>query len=304
MGWTVGGFLILCGLFLVIAPVAVSRQIGFAQTVGILMGSFLIFVGMALAGLDRVVAGLWRRRAIRQLAVKLTRLLGSPAEPGPDFASIRWRGSRNAGAVAMAWSLEGPTTQASFKIDEGAPGTLRILPNLSRGGRLIGGRTIPTGHARFDAQFLARSEPITLIGDLFSGERRDRVADALLKVPAGEFCRVILTLGDLRIRIPRMLVRREDLESLLSAAEIFVGALREAARQGGYSILSVGVGTGGRCPVCQSALESEVVLCISCRTPHHQGCWDYTRECAMFACGARRWVPIPPAEAPQRSPSL
>ncbi|MBI3854305.1 MAG: hypothetical protein HY293_01295, partial [Planctomycetes bacterium] len=43
--------------------------------------------------------------------------------------------------------------------------------------------------------------------------------------------------------------------------------------------------------ICVALLETEVVLCIRCRTPHHQDCWEYARECAMFACGGRRWIP-------------
>jgi hypothetical protein len=293
-GRILGGFLILFGLTLSVAVALSDRSVGFGEVGALVIGAILATAGFLVAGLDRAVAFLWRRVTIRRLVRTLTRHLGSAVEIGPDFSSLRWVGSRNGNAAAVTWSLDGPFTQASIRIDEGTPGTLRILPNLRRGGRLIGGRTIPTGHAGFDGQFLVRSEPPSLIPDLFKGERRDALAGTLMGLARAEYGRVILTRADLRILLPGILRRPEDLEALLSAAETAVQALRSMVREGGYAVLTVGAGSGGRCPVCLSGLDADVVLCARCRSPHHQGCWEYTRECALFACGGRRWVAPPP----------
>ena len=98
--------------------------------------------------------------------------------------------------MALSWSLDVPTTQVSIQIEGGSPGTFRIVPNLHRGGRIIGGRTIPTGDVDFDRTYLARSEPTTLIGDLFTDERRDSLVDALFTLPDCASCRFVLTLND------------------------------------------------------------------------------------------------------------
>src|SRR5206468_7549145 len=125
-------------------------------------------------------------------------------ESSEDLNSIRWVGAREGANVALSWSLDNGSTQVSIEVKGGSPGTLRIIPTWRRGGRLIGGRPIATGHAQFDLNFLARSEPPELMGHLFSGDRRELLARSLLYLPRGTSSRVVLSLSDLRIRMPRL----------------------------------------------------------------------------------------------------
>ena len=39
------------------------------------------------------------------------------------------------------------------------------------------------------------------------------------------------------------------------------------------------------CPICGESIERQLVTCVSCKTPHHQDCWEYNGRCATFACG-------------------
>ncbi len=41
------------------------------------------------------------------------------------------------------------------------------------------------------------------------------------------------------------------------------------------------------CRVCGCAVTAPVARCASCRTPHHQDCWDYNGGCSVYACGGR-----------------
>jgi hypothetical protein len=42
------------------------------------------------------------------------------------------------------------------------------------------------------------------------------------------------------------------------------------------------------CQVCGDSIRrSEVVYCRSCRTPHHEDCWNYFGACSTFGCGQR-----------------
>lgn len=45
------------------------------------------------------------------------------------------------------------------------------------------------------------------------------------------------------------------------------------------------------CQICGSSLATgDVVRCRSCRTPHHESCWQYTGKCSTFGCGSVRFV--------------
>jgi hypothetical protein len=42
-----------------------------------------------------------------------------------------------------------------------------------------------------------------------------------------------------------------------------------------------------RCGVCGESLNSEIVICRRCNTPHHRECWQYGGGCATYGCGSR-----------------
>ncbi len=42
------------------------------------------------------------------------------------------------------------------------------------------------------------------------------------------------------------------------------------------------------CQICGDAIRtSDVVFCRSCRTPHHEDCWNYFGACSTFGCGQK-----------------
>ena len=46
----------------------------------------------------------------------------------------------------------------------------------------------------------------------------------------------------------------------------------------------------GQCQVCGEKMESRVVFCGKCRTPHHEECWSYVGQCSTFACREIRFT--------------
>lgn len=46
----------------------------------------------------------------------------------------------------------------------------------------------------------------------------------------------------------------------------------------------------GHCPVCCGDLETELVYCARCHTPHHAECWDFTGRCAIYACSSEQFA--------------
>jgi len=46
----------------------------------------------------------------------------------------------------------------------------------------------------------------------------------------------------------------------------------------------------GECQVCGEKMESRVIFCAKCRTPHHEECWSYIGQCSTFACREIRFT--------------
>ena len=47
------------------------------------------------------------------------------------------------------------------------------------------------------------------------------------------------------------------------------------------------------CKVCGSLIDGgPVVVCSSCRTPHHRDCWEYVGACSIYGCGCKLAEPV------------
>lgn len=56
------------------------------------------------------------------------------------------------------------------------------------------------------------------------------------------------------------------------------------------------------CRICGEEMQTEVVICRRCQTPHHRDCWEYAGGCATYGCREtlylvpRRAIPNPMPE--------
>jgi hypothetical protein len=46
----------------------------------------------------------------------------------------------------------------------------------------------------------------------------------------------------------------------------------------------------GECQVCNESMETRVVYCGKCRTPHHEECWSYLGQCSTYGCREIRFT--------------
>jgi len=44
------------------------------------------------------------------------------------------------------------------------------------------------------------------------------------------------------------------------------------------------------CKVCGDTIETDMVCCHRCKTPHHQDCWTYNGACSVYGCLETRYV--------------
>ena len=132
LGLAIGGFLLIVGLLLILLSVS-RREFGFGEFGAAVIGAVLSIFGIIFTGFGSGVRALYRRVSTRRLARRLSRILGSPAEPNLETASILWVGMRDRRRAAISWSLDYPGTQVAMEIEGGSPGTLRILPKATDG---------------------------------------------------------------------------------------------------------------------------------------------------------------------------
>jgi hypothetical protein len=47
------------------------------------------------------------------------------------------------------------------------------------------------------------------------------------------------------------------------------------------------------CKVCAGLIDGgAIVVCSSCRTPHHRDCWEYVGTCSIYGCGCKVGEPF------------
>jgi hypothetical protein len=83
-----------------------------------------------------------------------------------------------------------------------------------------------------------------------------------------------------------------DLLKSWSGLRNFKGRLVDAP---GLEIVSARRNSKGAvCCICSEPLDSTVVYCRSCRTPHHYDCWAYIGHCSLYGCGDSKCFVIKP----------
>jgi hypothetical protein len=88
----------------------------------------------------------------------------------------------------------------------------------------------------------------------------------------------------------RMLDRRSKVELEWIAGLLRAGIAKPPPLRPVVKDVVVSTSPGGECQVCASTMETRVVFCARCRTPHHEECWVYTGMCSTYGCREIRFV--------------
>lgn len=147
--------------------------------------------------------------------------------------------------------------------------------------------------------------PITL----FTGLGKDRLRargsrkeyDRIFRGPREE--QVLLELGvpyELRMSSDGVTLRIQSLPSSAAVLAYWLSCLFrmvdlipevEVLSKVQVTEVSNALEPGSTCQVCGSSLATGgVVYCASCRTAHHEGCWQYAGKCSTFGCGSLRFA--------------
>jgi len=247
-----------------------------------------IFVGVILFDARVSESGEERRSRVGQVSAA-RRIAAAPGAPRIDTeihgcrVEVRLERDRESGLRY---------TRVVVDLRGRSPGMLKIAPPgwASRVARMFGDQDIVVGDRAFDDHFVIKASPVSLAHRIFSPERRARMVSAVRRIGRGWAPFVDLTRESLSVGVVAELHTERPLLDLMATARDFVEAILETAQAPGIEWVEGADPTIGECQVCGAELRAEVVLCVSCRTPHHEDCWRYTGECSTFACRETRYL--------------
>ncbi len=256
-----------------IAPCAVMGVVG------------LIVLAIALG------AGARRRR--REFMQRFAAQLGGNVLSNDPFGNptLHWNARGVAANLQYHYGSKNRHAFTQIHFQWTPAGSLRITPEGMFTGlrKFFGTQDIQVGYAEFDRRFLIQGSPDPWVAESLYGPVRDLITR-------------LANLGELRLEAGPPGVTIQVGTCLMETAQFgefieLAGALLEEfvghAHSGGIQIVTADlVAAAGKCPVCGGDMDEHLRRCSSCRTPHHDDCWEYFGGCAIFGCASRKGTKV------------
>jgi hypothetical protein len=246
-----------------------------------------------------------RYRAYRQLAHRFNGRCESRGMSDPPTVSFSYYGTTV--RVGLAPTIPGqstnPRTRVVARFCQGIPFRLELAP-VSRPAppqAPKGTRVVKTGDVEFDRGFIVQANDSEMARDFLSPQVRRVIGNLQRLVHPGGML-VSINPERLLVQIDRNLGQSTEAltqtvsESLVIHDGLQLGVSRRMTE--GIAIVDdpnladedVGSPT---CKVCGEMIDGGlVVVCSSCRTPHHRDCWEYVGACSIYGCGCRLGEPL------------
>lgn len=205
-------------------------------------------------------------------------------------------------APVVAGQPNPPRTRVVVRFAEGSPFRLELFPALrpappqpARGTRLL-----KLGEPSFDRDYIVRAnDPGVLRSFLGNPDVREGLETLRsLAPPAG----LLLTTNPERllVQIDRDLGNSpKTLEIAVQWVLFLYDEMTEAVELGaaeGIEIVDTAAASAEEvgpplCKVCGEPILGHHVRCSTCKTPHHQDCWEFVGGCSIYGCKGRQAHP-------------
>jgi hypothetical protein len=241
-----------------------------------------------------------RYRAYRQLASRFHGRYESRGISEPPTVSFYYQSTSV--RVGLAPTVPGqpsiPRTRVVARFRRGIPFRLELAP-VSRPAPPQppkGTRVVKTGAADFDRRFVIQANDSEMACDFLNPKVRLAIFNLSRLVDPGGML-VSINPERLLVQIDRNLGQTTDgltqavSESLVIHDGLQLGVGRRMTE--GIAIVDRHAEDDVQegppiCKVCGELIDGgAVVLCASCRTPHHRDCWEYVGACSIYGCGCR-----------------
>jgi Prokaryotic RING finger family 1 len=246
-----------------------------------------------------------RYRAYRQLAHRYSGRYESRGISDPPTVSFQHHGT--AVRVGLAPTIPGqptsPRTRVVARFRSGIPFRLELAP-VTRPAPLQapkGTRLVKTNDPEFDRAVLVQANDAEMARDFLNPLVRNAIGNLQRLVHPGGML-VSINPERLLVQIDRNLGQSTEAltqavsESLAIHDGLQLGVSRRM-RQGITIVDNPGLAAEDLgppvCKVCAGLIDGgAIVVCSSCRTPHHRDCWEYVGACSIYGCGCKLGEPI------------
>jgi hypothetical protein len=241
-----------------------------------------------------------RYRAYRQLAHRFNGRYESRGISDPPTVSFSYQGTTV--RVGLAPTIPGqppnPRTRVVARFRRGIPFRLELAPvaRPAPAQSPKGTRLVKTGDLEFDRGFVVQANDAEMARDFLSPQVRWAIGNLQRLVHLGGML-VSINPERLLVQIDRNLGHNTEalIHAVTEALAIHDGLQLGVRRRmtEGISIVDtpglVDEDSGPPvCKVCGEPIDGgPVILCASCRTPHHRDCWEYVGACSIYGCGSK-----------------
>lgn len=269
------------------------------------MECFVVFLILVLAAVLATGFGLGRAsHGPNQAYAALTKRFGGAYHGGSLLRrpAVRFRYGHTWVTISPG-SETGPagTTQARIQWPH-TETTLRVDTAASKRGETAEALTLCIGDEDFDQTYRVQGDTQEDAKRLLSEGVRWQL-DRLRQSFDCPLLSLSINHGRLIVEKPLLFRRGDDLEQFTQyCLELFDQAML-ACCEGIEFMDSSGEAQLIERPVCQvcgEEIESDMVFCRRCRTPHHLDCWQYTGCCSTYGCRETRYI-VPELGRPVRS---
>jgi hypothetical protein len=164
---------------------------------------------------------------------------------------------------------------------------------FNRLGRLLGMTDIEIGSPNFDDAYVITGNSPQRITALLTPGVQIAVERLRNFLSSGDIY-IAFQAGELLIKKKRYIRDYRELQQFIHLSlELYEQASAAGAEgitfmEGGAQMqFSDGPREDPVCQVCGEPIVDRMVLCRSCRTPHHQDCWKYFGACSTYGCGQK-----------------
>jgi hypothetical protein len=244
-----------------------------------------------------------RFQAYRQLAALFRGKYESRGLTDPPTVSFTHNGS--AVRVGLAPQVQGQSQPARTRVvarfNGGLPFRMELAPTARQAPAQApkGTRLVRIGDPEFDRGYVVQANDPEMAREFLVPSVRRAIRNLhRLAPPAGML--VSINPERLLVQVDRNLgLHSEVLAGMVGESLMIHDGLKQGvtARMGqGIDIVDAGpseVEDAGPpvCKVCGDPILQSRVLCASCRTPHHQDCWEFIGACSIYGCSGKKSVP-------------